>query len=253
MRFKESLAIILLLCSVMTARAVTFRSIERNVPVKARYEAFEQSVVDVMLQLDARTEARKDYYLRFVYVIGTDTITDHQLIDGNHKGIVKRLRLDATETVDVLMYLHDRNLELLTDITGELTIIRDPSVRYTDENSLPSFTGTVWDRQQIPLFRIVKQDSLRQVLAIKFDLTENFEYDKLYFNIKLINPSLGIQVLSKSIEVNPANARDLKQQLISIDIPEMTLNEKGTYYMQIIQRMGNKRVNGVKKVYYSLN
>jgi len=253
MRLNASVSVLpLLLCSVF-AEAVTFNSIDRNVPVKARYEAFEQSVVDVMLQLDARTESRKDYYLRFLYVIGVDTLTDHQLIDGSHKGIVKRLRLDATESVEVLIYLHDRNLESLTDITGELTIVRDPGVRYTDESSLPSFTGTVWDRQQIPLFRIVKQDSARQVLAIKFDLTENYEYDRLYFNIKLINPSLGIQVLSKTVEVNPANARDLKQQLISIDIPELALNEKGTYYMQIIQRMGSKRVNGVKKVYYSLN
>lgn len=253
MRCKAFVASIPLILFTLCAQAVSFTSLERNEPVKARFEAFEQSVVDVMLQLDARTEARNGYYLRFVYVIGVDTITDHQLVDGNHKGIVKRLRLDATETVEVLMYLHDRNLESLTDITGELTIIRDPSVRYTDENSLPSFTGTVWDRQQIPLFRIVKQDSLRQVLAIKFDLTENYEYDRLYFNIKLINPSLGIQVFSKTIEVNPATTRDLKQQLISIDIPELALNEKGTYYMQIIQRMGSKRVNGVKKVYYSLN
>lgn len=243
---------IALLALPMFASAVDFNMLDRYKPVSAKFEAPENCVVDVSLTLDARTEDRKDYYLRLVYIIDNDTITDLILLSAEHKGVVKRLRLEALEKLQVLLYLHDRGQETLTDISGKLIIERDLTNTIKDENSLASFTGTIWNRQQVPLFRIVKTDNEQQTLTLKFDLTENFEFDKLLFNLKVINPALGIQVISKDVAVNSGPTTEHKARFISIELPEVKLNESGTYYLQVSQRMKSKRINGVKKVHYLL-
>ena len=241
----------LLICPLL-ASAVDFNKLDRNRPISTKFETAENCVVDVNLTLDARTEDRKDFYLRLVYIIDADTLTDLNLLNADHKGVVKRLRLEALEKLEVLLYLHDRGQETLTDISGKLTIDRDQINTIKDENSLATFTGTVWNRQQVPLFRIVKADNEPQTLVLKFDLTENFDFDKLMFNLKVINPALGIQVVSKDVVVNSGPTTEHKARFISIELPEVKINESGTFYLQISQRMKSKRINGVKKVHYLL-
>lgn len=246
------LFVVLFSLTTLTASAVDFTKLSRSQAVSTTYPATFKCYVDVALFLKPDKEANGPLYLTVSYIIGSDTLNDKIKVEGNTNSVIKQLFLDEEERLTVSVRLNNENLEQVENIEGSLRIVRNPDFKPTDDQGKTAFLSGVWKSDQTPLFRIVNKDSVPQFFRLKMDFNEQFEYDKLFFKLKVISPSVGIQILEKSITIHESHIVDTREKSFSLDFKEIEMIKPGTYYFQVIPDMAVTRVNGVEKVNYEI-
>ncbi|MFM1875328.1 MAG: hypothetical protein RL266_1065 [Bacteroidota bacterium] len=249
MRF---LLLYLLLSLSVAAFAVDFSKISREEPVSTTYPSNFKCYVDVSLFLDATQVTSSPVYIRMVYIIGSDTISDNIKIEGHFNGVVKQMFLDEGERLTVNMHLNNEGFEQLDGIDGSLRIVRNPDFKPTDDQGKNSFLSSVWKSDQTPLFRISVKDSVPQLFKLKVGLNENFEFNRLYLKMKVISPTAGILMLEKEVIVTERPVIEARKRNFVIDLNEIDISTPGTYYFQIMQNMHGQRINGIDSIDYEL-
>lgn len=236
----------------LSSFGVDFSKLSRNEAVSTTYPANFKCYVDVALFLKTGEDVNGPLFLTVSYILGSDTLNDQIKVDGNTNQVIKQLFLDEEERLTVSVKLNNENIEQVEGIEGSLRIVRNPDFKPTDDQGKTEFLSGVWKSDQTPLFRIVNKDSVPQFFRLKMMFNEQFEYDKLYFKLKVISPIVGIQVLEKSVGIHESDERKMTNKSFEIDVKEIEMLKPGTYYFQVIPNMTASRVNGVEKVGYEI-
>ncbi|MDA9121440.1 hypothetical protein N9J52_05340, partial [Flavobacteriales bacterium] len=188
---------------------------------------------------------------RVSYIIGSDTLNDNIRVDGSFNKVVKQLFLDEGERLTAIIHLSNGETAEIDGIEGSLRIVRNPDFQ-PDEQGNNTFLSGVWKSDQTPLFRVGIKDSVPQLFRLKLTMNENYEYDKLYFEMKVISPSAGILMLNKEVSVNEHSALEMRKKTFTVDVEEVDLTTAGTYYFQVMQNMTGIRINGIDKIEYKI-
>lgn len=249
MRFLFALSLLLQTMSVM---AVDFSELSNNKPVSTVYPATFKCYVDVALFLNTEGVYERPVFLRVSYIIGSDTLNDNIQVDGNHNGVIKQLFLDEDEHLTVNIRLNNGDIETIEGLEGSLRVVRNPDFQPTEDLGKSTFLSGVWKSEQTPLFRIPIKDSIPQYFRLKIDFNKNYEFDKLYFELKVISPLDGIVMLNKEIFVNENPAIELRTRSYAMDIKEIDMSHPGTYYFQVMNDMAVDRLNGIDKISYEI-
>lgn len=236
----------------VSSYAVDFTTLSNTQPATTSYPANFKCYVDVSLFINTTEVRIAPVFLRVSYIIGTDTLTDNITVNGTFNKVVKQLFLDEGERLTAMVYLNNGDVEEIEGIEGSLRIVSNQGLKVDEGQAKNTFLSNVWKTDQTPLFRVAIEDSSAKVFRLKLALTENYEYDKLYFNMKVISPSAGIIMLSKAITVTDGSTIDLRKRTYTIDLPEVDLSTAGTYYFQVMHNMDSARINGVNKVNYEI-
>jgi len=234
------------------SKAEDFAFLSRNYPVKASFKAESKTILDVKFKLNSSKSRKRNLYLRAIYIIGNDTITDYLHYTANFEGIVKQIPLNVGETVEYYLYLNNEETEEVKNLVGSINLIPDGILPPNNKFNRNLFPGTVWSAEDPVLFKITKQEETKKELRINFVFTENFEFDRLFIRIKVISPEQGIVVLNKEIEVNTSDFLEFSKNTIKTEIPEVLVKGQGTYYIQITHQMQNLRVNGIDNAAFEL-
>lgn len=243
------LTLLTIFCS--SSFAVDFTSLSRDEPVSTTYPATFKCYVDVALSLKLE-QTKRPLYLTVTYIIGNDTMNDQITASDDLNIVLKQLFLDDTERLTVSVKLNNQDTEEVSGIEGSLRIVRNPDFKPTDDQGKTEFLSGVWKSDQTPLFRIVNKDSVPQFFRLKINFNEQFEFDRFFFKMKVISPSVGIQLLDKEIVVNEDRSVSSRARSFSLDMKEIDMEIPGTYYFQIIPNMSAGRVNGIGKVDYEI-
>ena len=246
------LVVLLLIAIHCNVVAEDFAFLSRNYPVKTSFKADFKTIVDVKFKLNSSKSKRRDLYLRAIYIIGNDTITDYLHYSGNYDGIAKQFAVNTGEKVEVFLYLNNEEIEEVKNLSGSISLVAGGTLPLNSKPNKNIFPGTVWNAEDPILFKITKADEINQALRVNFAFTENFEFDRLFLRIKVISPEQGIVVLSKEIEVNTSDFLEYSKNTIKTEIPEIVVRIPGIYYLQISHQMQNIRVNGIDNASYEL-
>ncbi|TNF26067.1 MAG: hypothetical protein EP314_06195 [Bacteroidetes bacterium] len=249
MRFFLALVLIL---QAATSFGVDFTKLSRDEPVSTVYPSNFKCYVDVSLFLNATQAYNGPVYLRVSYIIGNDTLNDNLKIEGSFNGVIKQLFLDEGEHLTASIKLSNGETEMINGLEGSLRIVRNPEFEPSAAQGQNVFLSGVWAASQTPLFRIPITDSIPQMFRAKFTLNEHFEFDKLFFKVKVISPAAGILMLKKEVVVNEEPALELRKKTFSVDFPEVDLSSPGTYYFQVMHNMSGTRINGIDKINYEI-
>ncbi len=232
--------------------AVDFTSLLREKPVMVSYIADKNSNASFILNIKSLKESRIDIFLNVNYIIGKDTLNDYLYLDESYSGMIKEIYLEEGDSVYAYIFLNNQETGIIENLKGSFTVKAGPGLDMQATGEVCRFTGTVWKDDQLPLFRISKNDSKNQTLSVDVSLTENFEFDKLYLKIKVISPSQGILLFTKDLTVNEDAVLAYRRRIIKIDFPDIEVQKQGSYYVQIFHQMGQSRINGVDYVSYRL-
>lgn len=238
--------------SFLTASAEDFAFLSRNYPVKTSFTAESRTIVDVKFKLNSSKSLRRNLYIRAIYIIGEDTLTDYYHYTANYDGLVKQIPLNATEKVQIFLYLNNEEVEEVKNLTGSINLNASGIAPSNNKPSKNLFAGTIWSADDPVLFKITKTDEVKQKLKLNFAFTENFEFDKLFIRVKVISPEQGIVVLNKEISVNTSNYLEYSKNVIKTEVPEIIVMASGVYYIQITHQMANFRVNGIDNASFEL-
>lgn len=249
MRFFLALVLIL---QAATSFGVDFTKLSRDEPVSTVYPSSFKCYVDVSLSVNAIDTYEAPVFLRLSYIIGADTLNDNIEFQGTINKVVKQLFLDEGERLTVAVQLNNSEIQVLDEITGSLRVVRNPDFKPAVSLGLNSFLSGVWKSDQTPLFRVSVQDSVSRFFRLKLDINKNYEFDKLYFKMKVISPKDGIVMLDKSINVNEDETVALRQRSFYLDIKEIDMQQPGTYYFQVMSNMNAERVNGIERIDYEI-
>ena len=249
---KILLTVLLLLLNASISFGVDFTKLSRTEPVTTVYPSNFKCYVDVSLFLNATEAYSGQLFLRVSYVIGSDTLNDNLSISGSHNAVIKQLFLDEGERLTAFVHLNNGEIEELENIEGSLRIVRNPDFQPTEEQGKNTFLSGVWKSDQTPLFRVGIKDSIPQVFRLKLFFNRNYEYDRLYFKMKIISPATGIVMLTKEVIVNEEGTLESRNKIFTVDVGEIDLSTIGTYYFQIMPNMQAERINGIEKIEYDI-
>lgn len=246
------LIVFVLLLQTTVSFGVDFSKLSRSEPISTLYPANFKCYVDVSLFLNVLDAYKGPVFLRVSYVIGNDTLNDNLEINGSFNGVIKQIFLDEGERLTAFIHLNNGETEEIDGIEGSLRIVRNPDFKPTEEQGKSTFLSGVWKSDQTPLFRVAVNDSTPKLFRLKLTIDENFEFDKLYFKMKVISPAVGILMLNKQISVNEGAALDIRKKSFKVDLEEIDLSTVGTYYFQVMPDMNAMRLNGVRKIEYEI-
>ncbi len=244
--------LLLFLIVSLSVSAEDFAFLSRNYPVKSSFKAESKTTIDVKFKLNSSKSRRRDLYLRAIYVIGKDTLTDFLHYSSNYDGLIKQVVMNSGERLEIFLYLNNDEVEEVKNLTGTINLNPGGIVPTNLKAHKNVFAGTVWNAEDPVLFKIIKTDSIQQMLRVNFAFTENFEFDRLFVRVKVISPEQGIVVLNKEIEVNTSDFLEYSKNTIKTEIQEIVVRSPGTYYLQVTHQMQNLRVNGVDNASYEL-
>ncbi len=250
---RNTLIFIQLLFLSMHSYAADFTSLSREKPVVVRYSADKNCNVSFVLNLKSIKEVRLDIFLKVNYIIGNDTLNDFIYLDESYTGTIKELYLQKGDSVQACLWLNNDEIIKLENIKGSFNVKSGTGIDLQSTGEMCRFTGTVWKDDQLPIFRIAKNDEKNQVLNLNVSLTENFDFDKLYLKIKVISPSQGILLYTKELIVNEELVLPYRRKLLKIDFPDLEVQKPGSYYVQVFHEMSQTLINGVEYISYHLS
>jgi hypothetical protein len=249
---KHHLIAILLLVCIFNSFAVEFASLVREKPLMLSYTADKNINVSFLFNVKNIKESKLDIYLNVRYIIGSDTLNDYLYFGEGYSGTLKDIYLEQGDSVQVYIYLNNEEVGKIDNLKGSFTAKAGPGVDMTSTGEVFRFTGTIWKDDQLPLFRIAKPDDKKQQLSIDVNLTENYEFDKLFVKIKVVSPAQGILLFSKELAVNEEQNLGFRKKTVKIDFSDLEVQKAGSYYVQLFHQMGQSRVNGVESISYQL-
>lgn len=248
----KHLATLVLLVSSLSTYAVDFTKVSRDEPITTVYPATFKCFVDVSLSFDATAVYKAPVFLRVTYVIGTDTLNDNLKIDGSLNSVIKQFFLDEGERLTTIIHLRNVETNEIDGIEGALRIVRNPEFTPIDDQGKNTFLSGVWKSDQTPLFRATVKDSVPHTFSLKLSLNENYEFDKLFFKMKVISPAAGISMLEREVVVSEADELVLSRKTIKVEFTELSVIVPGSYYFQIMSNMIGTRTNGIDKIEYEI-
>jgi hypothetical protein len=249
---KYHLIVLLLFVCGFNSFAVDFTSLVREKPLVVSYTADKNTNVSFLFNVKSVKESKLDIYLNVRYVIGKDTLNDYLYFGEGYTGMIKEIYLEQGDSVQAYIYLNNEETDKVINLNGSFTVKAGPGLDMTSTGEVCRFTGTIWKDDQLPLFRIAKADDKKQQLSIDVDLTENYEFDKLFVKIKVVSPAQGILLFSKELAVNDEQIIGFRRKTVKIDFPDLEVQKAGSYYVQVFHQMGQSRVNGVESISYHL-
>jgi hypothetical protein len=249
---KYHLIVLLLFVFGFNSFAVDFTSLVREKPLMVIYTADKNINVSFMFSVKNMKESKLDIYLNVCYIIGNDTLNDYLYFGESYTGMIKDIYLEKGDSVQAFIYLNNEETGKIDNLKGSFNVKAGPGEDMTSTGEAYRFTGTIWKEDQLPLFRIAKPDEKKQQMSIDVELTENYEFDKLYVKIKVVSPAQGILLFSKELPVNEEQNIGFRRKTVKIDFPDLEVQKAGSYYVQLFHQMGQSRVNGVESISYHL-
>lgn len=243
---------IALMLSALSAHAVDFTSVSRSEPVTLIHAAGFTAYVDVSLNVSCKEATSQQLYLRLRYIIGTDTLHDNLAVTGGHDGVVKQLLLMEGERLTVQLLLNNAEVESVSGLQGSLRAGTNTRLEVGTEVGRTTFVGSVWHRDQNPLFRVKFDEPAPRDVQLEFHLTGNYEFDRLHFKVKVISPEQGILFLERSVKVTDGTHLSLGPKTLRLSLEGVNFSYAGSYYVQVMHQMMPDRVNGVDRVGYTV-
>jgi hypothetical protein len=249
MRTLLTLALVIL---SLSAFSIPFNSLSSENGVTVIYNARENSHVDVNLSLIAEKANRNSVSLKLRLSIGDGICLEYRTIESLYSGVIKQIFLNEGEQLKVELFLHEQGRIELLSLEGDLSLERNTELKIDEEFSNNRFFGDIWSDKQLPLFRVSKDSAGKEMLTLKFEFTDQFEYDKLFFRLKVISPVDGILLYEKDLEIL-AKDSERRRRSIEMEFEDVPIEEAGSYYYQVSHRMNSPHVNGVSSINFNLS
>ena len=243
--------LILLLAFVLFANyswSVSFTSLSSTESVAVILETQQKSLVDILVDIDLAKLNRKSLALRIKCTINGSEFTEYVTLEQDHKGPIKRILMNEGELLKAELFLHESGLKQLIPVIGTFDVTRLTNEKVGKSKSGNTFIGNLWADAQLPLFRVVKEDETKRTVSLKFNFTDQFEYDQLFYKLKVISPADGILMYEEAVEVNKEEYVSRNPKSVQVDLSQVPVVESGTYYFQIYQDMEPIYINGIKSV-----
>lgn len=234
------------------ALSVSFTTLSSTEAIAVVLETQQKSLVDVLLNVDLAKLNRKSLALRIKCTINGSEFNEYITIEQGHKGPIKRILMKEGELLKAELFLHESGLKELIPVTGSFEVTRVRSEQVAESVSSNTFISGLWPETQLPLFRMIKEDEVKKTLSLKFNFTNQYEFDQLFYKLKVISPIDGILIYEKSVKVNSTQYVSRNQKSVRVDLSDIPVMGSGTYYFQIQHNMNSAYVNGVKSVEYEL-
>lgn len=232
--------------------SIPFNSLSSSQGVTVIYNARENSHIDVNLSLIAENANRKNVGIKLLLTIGDGVCSEYQTVESLYTGVVKQVFLNEGEQLKVELFLHEMGLDELLSLEGDLSLERNTELKIDEDFSNNRFFGDIWSDKQLPLFRISKDSAGKEMLTLKFNFTDQYEYDKLFFRLKVISPVDGILLYERELEIL-AKDGERRSRSIEMEFGDVPIEEPGSYYYQVSHRMANSHLNGVSSVNFQLS
>lgn len=242
------LFVLLLVPSLL--RAVSFNGLSKD-PVVLEYVADVEGYKSVSLLVANKNKTHTEIPVKLTYLLGNDTLVDYLVIGEGFRKDVKTLSLMAGDSLKVLLQLQNPDSIEVKKVKGSLAL-KDPYL--LQMNALPykkDFVGNYWDAELNTIFKVEKSDTLGQILKFRFNLNENYAFDKLYFQLNVIAPDSTFSSLEGYIEVTDSGYVEFKPRAIYA-IEQIGLYEVGTYIIELVPLMGIRRINGINSIEYEM-
>lgn len=234
------------------AFGLEFSSLSKYKPVQITYSTASKTYANFTLKISSEKKLKSDLFIRIQYIIGKDTLNDYLYTDGEYDGIVKELFMDAGETIVANLYLNNSGLDFVNDLSGMISIEKSDDTDVAGGERSFRFVGSIWRNDESPIFRITKNSSEEKSLVLKFNVTENYEFDALFVRAKIISPMQGILILNKEVKVYGDAFLPYKGQTIEVTFPDLHIDKPGSYYVQLAHEHTSKRINGVQSISWEL-
>jgi hypothetical protein len=232
------------------AWSLSFTSLSSTESVAVILETQQKSLVDIVLDVNLTQLNRKSLALKIKCTISGNEFNEYVTLNQNHKGPIKRILMNEGELLKAELFLHESGLKELIPVSGTFDVVRLKSEKVGESVSASTFIGSLWSETQLPLFRVIKEDELKRTLSLKFNFTNQYEYDQLFFKLKVISPTDGILLYEEAVEVNTDQYLSQKPKSVRADLSKVPIAKAGTYYFQIQHNMQEAYLNGVKSVEY---
>ena len=215
-------------------------------------EVQQKSYVDIILNIDLGKIERQSLALKVKCTINGNVFHEYVTYSIGDDERVKRILLEPGQMLKAELFLHEKGLKSLTPVTGNFDVARQSSIKVGESVSANIFTDGLWSETQLPLFRVIKEDATAKTLQLQFNFNEQYEFDKLYWKLKVISPVDGILLFDKSVDVNKVSIVTKNPKTAKIELPDIPIQSEGTYYIQLQHNMETAFVNGVESVDYEL-
>ena len=235
------------------AWSVDFTTLTQTESVAVVIEVQQKSYVDIMLDIDLDKINRESLALKVKCTINGNVFYEYKVFEKGNNGSIKRILLEPGKMFKAELFLHEKGMKSLIPVSGTFDLVRQRSIQVSESVSASTFLSDLWAETQLPLFRFIKEDGIKKTLNVKFNFTDQYEYDKLHYKVKVISPVDGILLYEEVIEVNTEKYVARKPKSIEIDLTKIPVVGAGTYYLQFQHNMNSSYLNGVKSLEYELN
>lgn len=248
----RSLLLLALVVLSIPVFSIPFNSLSSNQGVTVIYNARENSHVDIHLGMIAEKAKRKTVSIKMLLSIGEGICTEYRTVESLYAGVVKQVFLNEGDQLKVELFLHEQGMDELLGLEGDLSLERNTELKIDEEFSNSRFFGDIWSDRQLPLFRVSKDSAGKEMLSLTFNFTDQFEYDKLFFRLKVISPVDGILLYEKEVPVLSGDG-ERRARSVEMEFEDVPIEEPGSYYYQVSHRMLNTHINGISGVKFNLS
>lgn len=238
----------LLFALSLTTQAKSFRKLSTFEAIEIVEVIDTEGYKNIHLLAINKEKDFKNIPLKIDYIINQDTITDFQILEESIRGNVKSLFLLENDTLKVRISIQN-NEKIELKIKGNITI-KEPMVLATSGTPISkTFIGNYWDVTQPCIFRIQKNDTVKENIIFNFEFTENYIYDRFFYQVNIIKPDSTFFSKEGEIVVHP-NQNISFQEVIKETSNDFSINIPGKYIVEVVPIMNRRRINGIKSTGY---
>ena len=246
---KSHLLLLLITLSII-GNSKSFRTLSSVNPHEINIVSETEGYKDIHLLAINKSRVYKEVPLKLQFIINNDTLTDYSLLTEAIRGDVKTVFLLEGDSLKVLLTIAcDDSVEI--KIKGNLTTKEPMIIGSGNSGVSKNLHGNYWDVKQPCIFRIVKRDSIPEILNFQFSFNKNFKFDQFYFQVNIISSDSSFKSIECKLKMNSTHFLPFESKTIET-IEDFELIKPGKYIVEIVPFMNKRRINGINSLGYKV-
>jgi hypothetical protein len=246
----KSLLLSLLVCFSIVGSSKSFRRLSSISPIEIKLSAQTKGYKHIHLLAINKSNEYKDIPLKLQYIINKDTLTDYSILKETIREDVKTIFLLEGDSLKVLLSIASSDT-IEVKIKGNITSKEPMFLEVNNSISIKNLHGNYWDVKQPCIFRILKRDTISELLNLQFDFNENFCFNEFYFQVNIISPDSSFKSIESKFKMNENEYLSFDAKKLET-IEDFELNSLGKYIVEIVPMMSSRRINGINSVGYKV-
>ena len=246
---KSHLLLLLISLSIL-GNSKSFRTLSSVNTHEINFVSDTEGYKDIHLLAINKSEIYKEVPLKLQFIINNDTLTDYSVLREAIRGDVKTVFLLEGDSLRVLLSVACEDAVEIK-IKGNLTIKEPMMIGNGDSGVSKDLHGDYWDVKQPCIFRVVKRDSILEILNFQLSFNKNFRFDQFYFQVNIISPDSSFRSVQCKLKINSTQFLSFESKTIKT-IEDFELIKPGKYIIEIVPFVNKRRINGINSVGYKV-